>query len=120
MPQTDRIWWLQALFALVLAATAVVGSVLLAYTALPLATYGESITGDLLLALGTFLFFLAISIGIAISSIRAHHRMHLRKRALVGNVTMMPLAAIPSYPDRAPDVSPPPLVLEWRATNARG
>ena len=109
-------WWAQTVFAIVLAATAVVASVLLAYTALPLAEFGESITNDLWMALGFFLLFLAFSMYFAVASVRARRRHALRQRALRGDDLAMPVAAISVYPERAPDVSTAPLVLEWHAT----
>jgi hypothetical protein len=124
MPTVDRYWWAETLFALVLAAGAIVAAVLPVLTVLPLKTFGEDISGNLLAVLATGLLLLLTALVLAFMSVRARYRARMRRSVFRGMQDAIPMSRLTVHPEAAPDVATEPLVLEWivsaRTKLARG
>jgi hypothetical protein len=118
MLQWDRYWWVEALLACACGAGSVLAPVLALSSLLPLTEeLGEPITADVLLGVGFGLVLLVGSVFFTISSARSLRRHRVRMRAIRSHADAMPAARIAVNPEKAPDVSARPLVLQWRATN---
>jgi hypothetical protein len=113
MLQWDRYWWVEALLACVCGAGSVVAPVLAVSSLSPLTEdLGEPITSDVLLGVGFGPVLLVMAVVFTISSARSLRRHRVRSRALAGQPDVIPEAQIAVHPEKAPDVSVQPLVLQ--------
>src|SRR5258705_910999 len=118
MLQTDRYWWVEALFACACGAGSVLAPVLALSSLLPLTEeLGKPITPEVLLGAGVGLVLLVMAVVSTIRSARSLHRHRVRSRALASQPGVIPEAHVDVYPEKAPDASIQPLILQWSATN---
>ena|SRR5258708_404856 len=113
MLKTDSNWWVEALLAVGFLVGSIVFPVLYLSSFLPLdQTYGEPITSDVLIAMAFALGFLLLTVVFAVMSVRSLHRQRVRMRAIRSHADAMPAARIAFHPEKAPDVTAQPLVLQ--------
>ena len=124
MRDRDRWWWLLVLAGIV----CWVASVAVPYqfmTTAPTPAENQFVTNDeyrgwIILSVVFGVVLLGCGVALMAMAVRARRRHRIRRVALQGDLSMMPLAAIRTEPAAAPNVAEQPLELFWRSSKVTG